>query len=70
VKHFSTGSEFRDYFKAGYGPTIVTYRAIADDPGRTAALDQALTALGDGRGPNGPTTPQGWEYLLLTAVRV
>ena len=29
-----------------YGPTIATYRFIADDPERVAALDQALADLG------------------------
>ena len=32
--------DFRDYFKARYGPTIAAYRGIADDPSRTAALDR------------------------------
>ena len=47
----STGSrpaeEFRDFFKANYGPTIAAYRDIADDPERIAALDRALDDLAD-----------------------
>jgi ubiquinone/menaquinone biosynthesis C-methylase UbiE len=69
VEHFGAPEEFRDYFKANYGPTIVVYRNIADDPDRVAALDRDLADLarrfdtGDGR------TVMEWEYLLLTAKR-
>ena len=34
VDRFATGAEFRDFFKARYGPTIAAYRNIADDPER------------------------------------
>jgi SAM-dependent methyltransferase len=67
VDRFGTPEEFRDFFKATYGPTIAVYRALADDPARTAELDAALAELaashdlGDGR--------MEWEYLLLTARR-
>ena len=67
VDRFGTPEEFRDFFKATYGPTIAVYRALADDPARTAELDAALADLaashdlGDGR--------MEWEYLLLTARR-
>ena len=44
---FASGAEFRDYFKAFYGPTIATYEFIAEDPERVRALDGALAALGD-----------------------
>ncbi|MGZ4600663.1 MAG: class I SAM-dependent methyltransferase [Oryzihumus sp.] len=63
VDHFATPEEFRDYFKARYGPTIATYRAIADDPERVAALDHDLTELAR-REP-----VSEWEYLLVTARR-
>lgn len=65
IDNFATGEAFRDYFKACYGPTIVTYRSLADDPDRVAALDRDLAELarrhdlGDGA--------MDWEYLLLTA---
>ena len=67
VPNFGTPEAFRDYFKAVYGPTIAAYRSLADDPVRTAELDDALVDLarshdlGDGR--------MEWEYLLLTARR-
>ena len=65
--HFDRPEDFRDFFKRTYGPTIVTYRGIADDPDKVAALDTALAELArdhldaDGR--------MGWEYLLVTARR-
>ena len=65
--HFARPEDFRDFFKRAYGPTIVTYRGIADDPDRVAALDAALLELTrdhmDDRGW------MSWEYLLLTAHR-
>jgi SAM-dependent methyltransferase len=63
VDRFTTGAEFRDFFKATYGPTIAVYRSIADDPARVAQLDAALAALGGG------PDARAWEYLLLTATR-
>ncbi|MFC7495474.1 MULTISPECIES: class I SAM-dependent methyltransferase [unclassified Nocardioides] len=66
VDRFASGAEFRDFFKAVYGPTIAVYRSIADDPGRVAALDAALAALGDDALDAGGME---WEYLLVTAVR-
>lgn len=68
VDHFRTPEEFRDYFKAHYGPTIAAYRYIAADPDRVAALDRDLADLARRHtsGANG-TTSMDWEYLLLTA---
>jgi SAM-dependent methyltransferase len=63
VDRFATGMEFRDFFKATYGPTIAVYRSIADEPARVAQLDAALAALGGGPDAG------AWEYLLLTATR-
>lgn len=64
VQQFADGAAFRDYFKAVYGPTIATYRAIEADPQRVAALDADIARIGDGflRG----TRTMQWEYLLLT----
>ena len=66
IDSFETGAEFRDFFKACYGPTIVAYRGIAEDAARTAELDAALAELGDRYLADGVMK---WEYLLLTAVR-
>ena len=67
VDRFGTGAEFRDFFKANYGPTIAVYRFIADDPAKVAALDADLAARGDRFLHDGV---MGWEYLLVTARRV
>lgn len=65
VDRFATPTEFRDFFKATYGPTIVAYRGIADEPAKVAALDEALTDVAARffTGPGAMT----WEYLLFTA---
>jgi SAM-dependent methyltransferase len=57
---------FREYFKTNYGPTIAAYRGLADDPARTAELDQALVDLGERfRTTDGHID---WEYLLVVAT--
>lgn len=66
IPGFASGAEFRDYFKANYGPTIVTYRHIAEDADRVAELDAALAGLGDDALATGS---MGWEYLLVVAER-
>lgn len=67
VDRFQTPEEFRDYFKRNYGPTIAVYRAIADDPEKVAALDQALADLAAGTGMSADAPAMTWEYLLVTA---
>ena len=78
VDRFGRPEDFRDYFKANYGPTIAVYRALADDPGRTAALDAELADLarrhdfgaeGADRTRSNGNTVMVWEYLLLTASK-
>ena len=64
---FARPEDFRDYFKARYGPTIAAYRNIADDPARTAALDRELADLARSHDHGAGTTVMDWEYLLLTA---
>ena len=66
VPLFPNGASFRDFFKRTYGPTIAVYRFLADDPARTAELDEALAAHGDRYVGTGPME---WEYLLFTARR-
>jgi SAM-dependent methyltransferase len=58
---------FREYFKQNYGPTIAAYRGLAEDPERTAELDQALLDLVERfRTPDGKVE---WEYLLVIATK-
>ena len=69
VDCFAAPEAFRDYFKARYGPTIATYRHIADDAQRVAALDGDLVRLAQrhDQAQSAGTTVMNWEYLLLTA---
>ncbi|MGP3533181.1 class I SAM-dependent methyltransferase [Microbacterium sp. RD1] len=66
VDRFSSGAQFRDFFKANYGPTIAVYRFLADDPAKAAALDVDIAALGDRFLAADVMT---WEYLVVTATR-
>ena len=65
VDRFADGAEFRDFFKALYGPTIAVYRNIEGDPDRVAALDAAIAEVGDSV-LSGASTME-WEYLLVVA---
>lgn len=72
VDRFATAADFREFFKANYGPTVAVYRAIADDADKVAALDASLADLAERNGVSpGGSTPETlvmeWEYLLLTA---
>jgi ubiquinone/menaquinone biosynthesis C-methylase UbiE len=67
VDRFATGAEFRDFFKANYGPTIAVYRFLTEDSAKVEALDADLAALGDRFVRDGV---MDWEYLLVTARRV
>jgi hypothetical protein len=69
VPQFDTPEDFREYFKANYGPTIAVYRAVADDPERVAALDEALADLGRRFDRGSGSTVLDWEYLLVIARR-
>ncbi|MDQ8702627.1 methyltransferase domain-containing protein [Streptomyces sp. LHD-70] len=66
---FPKPADFREFFKANYGPTIAVYRNIGDDPDRVTGLDDALDALAqrslDASGSDG----MEWEYLLVTAQK-
>jgi hypothetical protein len=70
VSYFATPEAFRDYFKINYGPTISTYRFIADDPDRVAALDQDLVELGRRFDVGTDSTVLDWEYLIFTARKM
>jgi SAM-dependent methyltransferase len=67
VDRFTHPEDFRDYFKACYGPVIAAYRGLADDAQRTAALDHDLADLARRHDHGTGHTVMDWEYLLLTA---
>lgn len=65
VDRFPTAEAFRDFFKSRYGPTIATYRNIAEHPERVDALDHELAELA--RRHDLGAGAMDWEYLLFTA---
>ncbi len=67
VDRFRTPEAWRTYWKTVYGPTVATYRGIADDPERVAALDRDLDAVAARFDRGTGSTVMDWEYLLLTA---
>jgi ubiquinone/menaquinone biosynthesis C-methylase UbiE len=67
VSAFAAPAEFRRYFATHYGPTVAAYRTVADDPCRTAELDQRLDAVADDAMAADGTME--WEYLIVTARR-
>lgn len=67
VDCFASGEDFRDFFKATYGPTIAVFKAIADDPDKVSALDSALVELARSHDTGGGRME--WEYLLWTGTR-
>ena len=70
VDRFASAEAFRDYFKSHYGPTIATYRSIAGDPAKVAALDRDLADLARRHDRGTSSTVLEWEYLLVTAHRL
>jgi SAM-dependent methyltransferase len=69
VDRFDSPEDFREFFKRCYGPTIVAYRNIADDPVRIDALDRELAELAGRHGHDDGGFVMEWEYLLVTAQR-
>lgn len=67
VDRFRTPADFREFFKATYGPTIAVYRNIAADPDRVADLDRDLDELARRYDRGSGDSVTDWEYLLLTA---
>lgn len=70
ISHFASPEEFRDYFKAHYGPTIATYARIAEHADKVTELDAGLVALARDYGLRGPGDVLRWEYLIVTAHRL
>ena len=69
IDRFDTSEQWRDYFKANYGPTIAIYAGLAGDPERIASLDTALAEMAQQHDRGVGTTVMDWEYLLLTATK-
>ncbi|MGE2728315.1 class I SAM-dependent methyltransferase [Mycolicibacterium vaccae] len=63
--------EFREYWKANYGPTIAVYRNIAETPEQVTALDRDFLALLRewNRSATPGRTEYPAEYLVVTATK-
>ena len=70
VDCFDEPVDFREYFKARYGPTIAVYRNLAGDPERAAALDEELDALAADADLGEDDFVMNWEYQILIAQPV
>lgn len=71
VDAFSEPEHFLTYWKSHYGPTIATYRSIAGEPDRVAALDHELTDLARRQGSTGDPArwTMDWEYLMVRGTK-
>lgn len=69
VERFGKPEEFRDFFKARYGPTVAVYRRIEGDPAKVAELDLALAELARRHDAGTSGLVMEWEYLIVTARR-
>lgn len=69
VDAFAGAEDFREFFKARYGPTIATYARIADDAAAVRSLDDGLLALAAEAAVSQDPYLMEWEYLLVTATR-
>lgn len=64
VHVFPGPTDFRTYFRENYGPTLMAYRGLSDQPERTAELDAALDAVAARfRGESGRMR---WEYVVVS----
>ena len=72
MDHCETPTEFREYWKRNYGPTIAAYRFNADRPNRIAELDTDFLRLLTewNRSTDGTRTAYDAEYLVVTATKV
>ncbi|NDL55817.1 class I SAM-dependent methyltransferase [Phytoactinopolyspora mesophila] len=70
VDAFDDPDQFREYFKAGYGPTVAIYRGISSDTDQVTALDHDLSELARRFDQGTERMQMAWEYLLFTARKV
>jgi hypothetical protein len=72
VDHFATPEALIAYYQENFGPTIMAYKSLADDPERTAALDAALLDFATRMNLADPGQPARFEfeYAVVVAQRV
>ena len=70
MDHCATPTEFREYWKRNYGPTIAAYRFNADRPDCVEALDRDFLSFLTNWNRGGPDIAvYNAEYLLVTATK-
>jgi len=71
IDHCASPTEFREYWKRNYGPTIATYRFNADHPERVGNLDRDFLAFltAWNQATEAGRTAYDAEYLLVTATK-
>jgi ubiquinone/menaquinone biosynthesis C-methylase UbiE len=71
MDHCTTPTEFREYWKSNYGPTISVYRFNEDRPERIAELDRDFLDFltTSNQATEAGRTAYDAEYLLVTAVK-
>lgn len=69
VTRFERPSDFREFFRSNYGPTIAVYRSLGDDASRVAELDAALDALALSHSLGTGAFHMEWEYLVTVMRR-
>jgi 2-polyprenyl-6-hydroxyphenyl methylase/3-demethylubiquinone-9 3-methyltransferase len=68
VDHFATPAELIVYYKENFGPTIMAYKSLADDPERTAELDAALLDFATRMNLAGSGEPARFEFEYVVVV--
>jgi ubiquinone/menaquinone biosynthesis C-methylase UbiE len=72
LDRFATPAALVAYYQRNFGPTIMAYKSLADDPDRRAALDDALLDLARRSNVAEPSAPRAryeLEYALVVARR-
>jgi ubiquinone/menaquinone biosynthesis C-methylase UbiE len=71
MDHCADPTEFREYWKRNYGPTIATYRFNAEAPEKVEALDRDFLEflIAWNQATEAGRTAYHAEYLLITATR-
>lgn len=69
MDHCANPTEFREYWKRNYGPTIAAYKFNAEQPERVAALDRDFLAFLTDSNRGGDQAAWEAEYLLVTATK-
>lgn len=71
VDRFATPEALIAYYQENFGPTIMAYKSLADDPKRTAGLDAALLDFATRMNLSDAGEPARYEfeYMIVVARR-